>query len=322
MLPRLAAMLLLAAAACFGPQPVTGLPCAPPGSDPRCPSGQVCVLVDGIEACDTGPGADIDAGQIDSLVSQADARIDGSPGVDSDGDGVADSDDNCPDDPNLDQADEDADGTGDVCDGCPPFTETADMDGDGVEGPCDPDPGTPGNAIVAFAGFASGLPAGWTATSGVLAIGGAAEFASSVSEQSLVMPAPAGIARIDVLAAATPTSFNATLGGIGVVQRRPGSGDLGITCQLVATSSGSPQELRLFDLEAGGTVVAAPHDVDLDVTYLLANRRDGNGYRCSASDPSEEVSGSSTYSPTVPRLGLRTRNAGARYAWVLVVSRP
>jgi endonuclease/exonuclease/phosphatase family metal-dependent hydrolase len=35
---------------------------------------------------------------------------------DSDGDGVPDAEDNCPDDPNLDQADLDMDGAGDVCD--------------------------------------------------------------------------------------------------------------------------------------------------------------------------------------------------------------
>ena len=44
--------------------------------------------------------------------------------VDSDGDGVPDIEDNCPDEPNTDQADADVDGVGDVCDD--------DIDGDGV----------------------------------------------------------------------------------------------------------------------------------------------------------------------------------------------
>ncbi|MCB0352746.1 MAG: proprotein convertase P-domain-containing protein, partial [Bdellovibrionales bacterium] len=39
-------------------------------------------------------------------------------GVDSDGDGVNDSGDNCPNDANVDQADTDADGLGDACDLC------------------------------------------------------------------------------------------------------------------------------------------------------------------------------------------------------------
>jgi hypothetical protein len=52
-------------------------------------------------------------------------------GTDTDGDGVIDADDNCPDIPNADQADEDGDGVGDVCDICPltPAGETVDLDG-------------------------------------------------------------------------------------------------------------------------------------------------------------------------------------------------
>ena len=44
--------------------------------------------------------------------------------VDSDGDGILDPDDNCPNDPNVDQKDADNDGVGDVCD--------YDLDGDGI----------------------------------------------------------------------------------------------------------------------------------------------------------------------------------------------
>lgn len=46
--------------------------------------------------------------------------------TDSDGDGVADGSDNCPDDPNADQADANDDGEGDVCD------TDSDTDGDGL----------------------------------------------------------------------------------------------------------------------------------------------------------------------------------------------
>lgn len=59
--------------------------------------------------------------------------------ADTDGDGVADSSDNCPDDSNYDQSDYDNDGLGDICDddddndGIPDSEEgTGDSDGDGL----------------------------------------------------------------------------------------------------------------------------------------------------------------------------------------------
>ena len=56
------------------------------------------------------------------------------PIVDSDGDGIPDDEDNCPNAYNADQADADGDGIGDVCDPC------TDTDGDGYG-----DPGYPAN---------------------------------------------------------------------------------------------------------------------------------------------------------------------------------
>jgi len=53
------------------------------------------------------------------------------PANDPDTDGVCTVDDNCPADPNTDQADQDGDGLGDVCDPCPTDPDT---DGDGVCG--------------------------------------------------------------------------------------------------------------------------------------------------------------------------------------------
>ncbi len=61
---------------------------------------------------------------------------------DSDGDGIPDSNDNCPETPNADQLDTDADGIGDVCDSFPNDPDN-DIDGDGVSGEIDNCPETP-----------------------------------------------------------------------------------------------------------------------------------------------------------------------------------
>ncbi len=88
---------------------------------------------------------------------------------DTDGDGVADREDNCPVDPNADQADDDGDGQGNVCDVCPldpdddtdgdgscgdvdncplvPNTDQTDSDDDGIGDACDSCPLDPGNDV-------------------------------------------------------------------------------------------------------------------------------------------------------------------------------
>jgi len=57
---------------------------------------------------------------------------------DCDGDGVADSGDNCPAIANTDQADGDGDGVGDACDNCPAVANAsqADQDGNGIGDAC------------------------------------------------------------------------------------------------------------------------------------------------------------------------------------------
>ncbi len=60
---------------------------------------------------------------------------------DSDGDGIGDPDDNCPEIPNANQADQDGDGVGDICDNCIAEANPvqSDCDGDGIGDSCDTD---------------------------------------------------------------------------------------------------------------------------------------------------------------------------------------
>ena len=59
--------------------------------------------------------------------------------LDTDGDGIQDSVDNCPNIPNPDQADNDNDYIGNACDNCPNIAKVnqVDSDGDGVGDICD-----------------------------------------------------------------------------------------------------------------------------------------------------------------------------------------
>jgi hypothetical protein len=67
--------------------------------------------------------------------------------VDSDGDGVYDHCDNCPDVSNASQQDDDGDGVGNPCDNCPSIanSDQVDADLDGVGDICDPCPNDPDN---------------------------------------------------------------------------------------------------------------------------------------------------------------------------------
>ncbi len=97
------------------------------------------------EACDDGDLDPADGCDASCAVEAGWVCDEGDPSFcepDSDGDGVGDSVDNCPDEPNGDQVDTDGDGPGDACDVCP-FDDPDDTDGDGV---CDSDDPCPADA--------------------------------------------------------------------------------------------------------------------------------------------------------------------------------
>jgi hypothetical protein len=308
---RIAPWLVLAAlAGCYSPNAPSGVPCASVDSPQRCPAGQQCVLVGGVEVCSGEPGDDIDAGEIDR---------------DRDGDGVIDRDDNCPDHANPTQGDEDSDATGDVCDPCPPFDDNSDADGDGVGDACDPHPEVAGDELIAFEGFAGELGQAWTVT-GTFSIAGGDGVANAVANHStLVTIASPAAQRVEIRAAAQLVSITATgltLGANGLVDRLADGTDDGIVCQLSALVDGDQQQLRIFDTFESKVIDTAPHAFAAGTASELRLRRNGTSYACRATNPSLELAGSAAFAPAAPRIGLRARNAVVRYQWVMVVSSP
>ena len=89
--------------------------------------------------------------------------------VDSDGDGVPDSEDDCPMAADPEQRDQDGDGIGDLCDNCPvvanaaQLTDPDDGDADQVGDECDSHPMDAGDCLVALESFAdpTSLGAHW-----------------------------------------------------------------------------------------------------------------------------------------------------------------
>lgn len=97
----------------------------------------------------------IDGAMNDTMTVVTDAAVDAMTTTDTDGDGIADTSDNCPTIANTNQRDHDLDAHGDVCDRCPHLASTTDPDGDsdGVGDDCDPRASTAGDSIAMFEGF-------------------------------------------------------------------------------------------------------------------------------------------------------------------------
>ncbi len=96
---------------------------------------------DGSFTCNTAPGRwnSYSAQSYALLVLQ---RAVGGACVDSDDDGICDTEDNCPSTPNANQADGDGDGVGNACDNCPDVANPnqEDSDGNGVGDACEGGP--------------------------------------------------------------------------------------------------------------------------------------------------------------------------------------
>jgi hypothetical protein len=251
----------------------------------------------------------------------ADASVD----LDQDGDGILDTDDNCPDVANATQVDEDGDAIGDVCDPCPPFANNEDADGDGVGDACDPNPAVAGDKIVAFEGFRDALSGSWTVMGTFTMADGEGVLSATDDSTSLVTrPSPA-TARVEARAAFVVDSITASglnLGSVNVVERMQPNTDKAIACQVVGLAGGAQEYLRIFDTSSSMGVASASYPIELGAAKELRFARNGSSYACHVASPPASVSGTATFAPPSPRIGLRVRGAVARWRWVMLVTSP
>jgi len=299
--------------ACFSPDPPTGQPCYMG----MCPDPLVCVAA--TDTCElSGPGVDADLGGPDGPATAADARVDGSSMMDTDGDGVADDVDNCPTIPNPTQADEDNDTVGNACDNCPHVSnvsQAADGDADLVGDACDPHPGAI-DTMVLFEGF-DGPLTGWNVPNGWTVSGGALNHTGTASIAYYNVPLP----DVDMVVATkvTMSAGTGTAPNAGAIFDVDGGGPSYYRCGAVI--GGTPR-FELWRHDAGGTAVIDSLDVmSAWTTATIVAERNATTESCSGSSGSLpiQLSGSdAVVALTGVRAGFRAKDLTASFAYLVI----
>jgi len=251
-----------------------------------------------------------------------DASLPDSPGpdtpigvVDTDGDGVLDTMDNCPGTANPQQYDEDSDGVGNLCDNCPHVanpSQAATLDTDAVGDACDPDQARLDTQVL-FEGF-DVAPTGWQVGSGWTVANGKA---------SGTVAGAATIAYIDV---AVPA--NLTVVTHGTLTPGTGTPSTGVLARLSSTTEFyrcglTPTAADLFEFTGGTytvlqqTSISGPTLTDVNLKFeITAGALACNAYGGAVGAP---LTATNT-NQVGTRVGLRVRDASATFDYIVVYS--
>jgi hypothetical protein len=233
-----------------------------------------------------GRGGDDDDG---SGSAQLDAMVDGSPNVDTDGDGVNDDVDNCIFIQNADQHDEDADFRGDVCDNCPTVANNdqanlleimAGNPADTVGDACDPRPTADGESIVYFDALnRASLGADWTVINGTWSMGSDSMTTVDLLSDQRVHDVAAGTV-VDYLVETTFTFTGIDTGNVngGVLFHMQGNN--GWLCAVFHDSTiAPPSSLLLWTIQNGAAnFQRARADLAVESTVGASYRIIGGAY--------------------------------------------
>jgi len=309
--------------ACFDPHPPSGAPCS---AAAPCPISQQCVA----DRCVGPDRGQLDAGPGDGPLA-IDAAIDAMlpTGMDRDGDGVANAQDNCPDLANADQGDEDADRLGDACDPCPIDASAADPDGDGVAGSCDPHPNTAGDKIAVFEGFHRALPDTWRLIGSAVQTGDDMVLTTVGGNHANAVPPLGTVSNGMIMAGLTVTSTvpNADI-AISVAMPYDPDTDDGVFCELDQSmgTAASDRFVSLYEALPADTFLGTRMFMwALATEYRISLVRSGNNYACAfafAGGATQTTSGATGKAVAMSKASIGVYGANARAAWILVVSSP
>ncbi|HEY4175208.1 MAG TPA: hypothetical protein VGM90_00180 [Kofleriaceae bacterium] len=244
---------------------------------------------------------------------------------DIDGDGLLNSQDYCNSGPGG-QYDEDRDLIGDDCDKCPiaPPRSTPDPDNDDVESPCDPDPRTPGDKIVVFQGFRTGIPQAykqtgvWTVNSG----GDAVIVPEAGTTATLTTSLPLQSTNIAVFAGYRVNSVDANQGRnyVGIVAKdaRPASS--------AHTSCGAQRSAGADSLAIENETTAASMNMtnafDTASLYEVTLGVEGLNQYCVVIADSDQIATQATSTgEALTEAGLFAQGASVQFQYLLVVQR-
>jgi hypothetical protein len=253
--------------------------------------------------------------------------------VDSDGDGVPDSSDNCVMVPNPAQHDEDADAVGDVCDNCPTVANAsqanageinAGMTADALGDACDPRPTLPGDSILYFDPFVGALRSDWTVVNGTwTATGDALEQAATTASDQRIHDS--AIAVNDYLVETTFKFAALDAGNVnGGLVFHMGGGN-GWLCGVFRDDTTTPvtSDLMIWTIQNGAAnfekasaTIAEPMPGDRVRVFAGAY---GSSLYCALDSPVTGTSAPFTSNQNATGVpGLRTNRVSGSYEYVIV----
>lgn len=212
-------------------------------------------------------------------IEATDLLPDAAPPVDTDGDTVADIEDNCPAAPNAAQSDEDEDGVGDACDNCPVVAnpnQERDGDADDVGDHCDPRPTIAGDCLILFDSFddAGAFAAHWTVHAETAPMTTAAPGHVSIAPMNtlpiaLVARDDDGAILLGPHDVQAITRGTPTLNGQVAAVTRAGSGQSGYVCGVQQRFSTSGVEVLTGSYSEGGPSAYSSNALFTEVTSTI-----------------------------------------------------